>query len=371
MNNKIEKISFEKLKLDNQNPRLVEFGIKENSAEENVLTVLWDNMAVNEIMYSIVSNGYWDYEPLIAIKQKNDIYTIIEGNRRLAAIKLLNNPTAIERTIPPAILDKITDDVVETIKEIPVIVVNDKSESWQYIGFKHVNGPAKWGSYAKAKYIAEIHNNFGVSIDDIAFQIGDTNNTAQKLYQGVMVLEQAERENVFDLDDIQANRIYFSHLYTGLQREGIREFLNISDVEEEQKEPVPKENLKNLGEILEWLYGSKKNGTQSVIKSQNPDLKYLDEVLKNRAATHALRSGESLNVAYDLSRPSDTIFEELLLDAKRNLQKAKSFVSEGYNGEESLLKVAGTIFNLAESLYDEMDKKNKGNVDDKKYRISE
>lgn len=352
----IERESLKKLKLDKKNPRLSEFGITEKSNEQEILEILWNEMAVNELMYSIVSNGFWDYEPLIVINEGDNVIAI-EGNRRLAAVKLICDPGLIK--IPNHITQKITTELREQIATLPVIRVDTREEAWRYVGFKHVNGPAKWGSFAKAKYIAEIHNDYNIPIDEIAYQIGDTNNTAQKLYQGLMVLEQAVKSKVYRYDDIQASRIYFSHLYTGLQREGIREFLKIKDAEDESEAPVPEENLKELGKLLEWLYGSKRNDSQPLIKSQNPDLKYLDEALKSKEAIVALDAGESLTYAYELSRASDALFEENLLTAKRSLQKARAYLTTGYKGEENILRVAGSVAELADDLYDEMDKVNK------------
>lgn len=347
--------ALEKLKLDFKNPRLSEFGIDSKSKESEILSILWDEMAVNELMYSIVSNGFWDFEPLIVIEEEGKLVTI-EGNRRLAAVKLIHNPKLIDRKIPSHILDKITDELIESTNTLPVITVKHREDAWRFVGFKHVNGPAKWGSFAKAKYIAEIHNDYSVPIETIAYQIGDTNNTAQKLYQGLMVLEQANRTKTYEYGDIQKSRIYFSHLYTGLQREGIRNYLNLKSAELEDANPVPEENLENLGQLLEWLYGSKKNETQPVIQSQNPDLKYLDDILKSTEATVALKDGETLSYAYELSRPSGALFEENLLAAKRSLQKARAHLTTGYKGEENLLKVAGSVANLADDLYGEMDR---------------
>ena len=365
----VEYIELDKLNLDKRNPRLSEFGINAKSREEEILKILWDEMAVNELMYSIVSNGFWDYEPLIALKEGEN-YTVVEGNRRLAAVKLLHNQGSVK--IPKHIIDRITPNLLKETSKIPIIEIQSREESWRYVGFKHVNGPAKWGSFAKAQYIAEIHNDYKVPIDEIAYQIGDTNNTAQKLYQGLMVLEQAKTEKVYNYEDVNANRVYFSHLYTGLQREGVRNYLDIKEAEEESKAPVPKEQLKNLGQLLEWLFGSKKNETQSIIKSQNPDLKYLDEVLQSKEATIHLMAGEPLSFAYEMSRANDALFEENILIAKKGLQKARAYLTTGYDGEENLLRVAGSVAQLADDLYDEMDKVRKESLNkSKKSRLTE
>lgn len=356
----VRTIKFSDLELDPENPRISEFGITKSSSQQEILQVLWDEMAVNELIHSIVENGFWQYEPLIIIKNPdNDKFTVIEGNRRLAAVMLIHDQDQIDCILSENITDKITSELKNDLKELPVLEVQSREQSWKFVGFKHVNGPAKWGSYAKAKYIAEIHNVYDVPLPTIANQIGDTHNTVQKLYQGLMVLEQAENEKVFSRNNIQANRLFFSHLYTGLQRSGIQQFLNLKDASQEAPNPVPKENLKHLGELLTWLYGDTSNEQDPVIRSQNPDLKYLDEVLVHEEALSALRAGETLSFAHELSRPDEALLSEYLNAAKRNLQKASSYLATGYDGGESLLKTAGSIANIADMIYDKMDKQYK------------
>jgi hypothetical protein len=48
------------------------------------------------------------------------------------------------------------------------------------------------------------------------------------------------------------------------------------------------------------------------------------------------------------------------------------YLTTGYQGEESLLRVAGTVFKLADDLYEEMEKVNKEvNSNNKKNRLTE
>ena len=71
----------------------------------------------------------------------------------------------------------------------------------------------------------------------------------------------------------------------------------------------------------------------------------------------ALRGGDGLDHAFEASRPSSTVFEESLLASKRHLQKARGMLSTGYDGSEELLRIAGTVANLADDLYEEMHRK--------------
>jgi hypothetical protein len=343
------------LHFDHLNPRLAEYGITPTTSESDILKTLWEAMDVRELVQSISASGYFPHEPLIITKEggKN---IVIEGNRRLAAVKVLLSRALAEENgweVP-----KLSADALKNLKELPAIVSNRK-ESWRYLGFKHVNGPAKWSSYAKAAYIADVHREFKVPLADIANQIGDRHNTVQRLYRGLMVLEQAERAKVYDREDRFRQRLAFSHLYTGLDYEGIGSFLDIAPKEKETDEPVPTNKLKELGELCVWLYGSKREKQVPVVESQNPDLRQLNAVVANRESVAALRAGVGLAKAFEMSRPPTAVFEEALLAAKRDLMTARSNLTTGYDDSEALLKIAGTVAEMADDIYAEMERKQK------------
>jgi len=353
------------LHFDYKNPRLAEYGIGETTPETEILKILWDAMDVQELVQSIAASGYFPHEPLIVTKE-NGKNIVIEGNRRLAAVKvLLHDRIAKDNEWEVPTLSKEARDKLETLPAI----LSLRKDSWRYLGFKHVNGPAKWSSYAKAAYIAEVHRLYKVPLVDIANQIGDRHNTVQRLYRGLMVLEQAEKEKVYDREDRFRQRLAFSHLYTGLDYDGIGAFLGISSKEEETTKPVPHKKLKELGELLAWLYGSKKNKQPPVVQTQNPDLRQLNAVLANRQAIAALRSGADLSKAFEISRPPSAIFEESLLAAKRDLTTAQAHITTGYDKSEALLRIAGSIANIADDIYTQMEHKTSPGI--KKPRLSE
>lgn len=353
------------LHFDRANPRLAEYGVSENATDEEILAILWDAMDVRELVQSIAASGFFPHEALVVAKEggKN---IVIEGNRRLAAVKVLLNELVAKKNgwdIPV-----ISDEMRGQLESLPVIVSN-REDSWRYLGFKHVNGPAKWSSYAKARYIAEVHRAYGRPLSEIANQIGDRHRTVQRLFRGLMVIEQAEREKVYDIEDKFRQRLAFSHLYTGLDYEGISSFISLKPEGDEAEDPVPSTKLKELGELCVWLYGSKKDKVPPVVESQNPDLRRLDSVLKDREAVAALRAGTELVKAFEISRPPTVVFEEALLAAKRELTTARAHLTDGYDKSEALLRIAGTIANMADDIYTEMDRKQ--NPEKKKTRMSE
>ena len=340
------------LVFDVKNPRLVEYDLAGSPSEAEIIEVLWRAMDVREVMLSIAASGFFQHEPLF-VSEEGGKKIVIEGNRRLAAVKVLLDPTLIEASDIPAI----DEAAKEALRRLPVIL-STREAAWQYIGFKHVNGPAKWTSYAKSQYIANVHRQFGVDLEDIAKQIGDTHKTVQRLFRGMMVIEQAERWGIFDREDRSRPHFSFSHLYTGLDYPGISEFIGLGSEANEDLEPVPFDRKPELEEICLWLYGSKKRGIPPVIQSQNPDLRNLNAVVANREAVAALRAGVELSRAFEISRPSTTVFDESVHAAKRALEKAHSLLSTGYDGSQQLLDVAENVADLADDLHAEMLRKN-------------
>ena len=59
--------------------------------------------------------------------------------------------------------------------------------------------------------------------------------------------------------------------------------------------------------------------------------------------------------AYEVSQPKVETFAQSLSEAKQSLQKAQGNQTEGFDGSnESLLRQAGTIAQMAEELYSSM-----------------
>jgi len=93
--------------------------------------------------------------------------------------------------------------------------------------------------------------------------------------------------------------------------------------------------------------------------------------LQNKEATVSLRAKGNLELAYDLSLNGIDVFSTSLTEAKTAIQKALSKLPY-FNGEEELLKSAGTIADSADMLYSNMERAySEKNGSNPKKRISE
>jgi hypothetical protein len=347
-------VAAEDLFLDPKNPRLIDsnFGIGD---QDKILERLWAEFNVSEITDSIVaSDCFWQHEPLIAAREGGKL-VVIEGNRRLAAVQLLLSPER-RKIIGATGIPDISASLKEKIARIPVIE-KPRNEVWDFIGFKHVNGPQEWDSIAKAQYIARIHEDYEIPLTQIAKAIGDRNDTVERLYHGLKVLEQAKRAGVFNPDNRfhQRKNFAYSHLWTGLGYEGIRNFLGITDRSRTAREPVPKEKVTSLGELCRWLYGSNEEKIDPLVKSQNPHLRQLDEALRSTRGVSALRRGLQLQQAVNAARGDTRLLLDALIAAEQNLREAKGYFSTGFEGQEDVAETIKNIHSLASSLHNDLE----------------
>ncbi|MBN1936033.1 MAG: hypothetical protein JW934_15295 [Anaerolineae bacterium] len=346
------------LLLDEENARIA--WRTGSDTQEDLVKILWDQMAVDEVAWSIAQNGFFRSEPLFVIikniEEENPDkrrYIVIEGNRRTAAVLLLCNQ-ALQQRIGATDLPTIDAQRCNELSQLPAIIYPSRQDLWATVGFRHINGIKPWDSFSKAKYIAEVHEAFWIPLDEIAKKIGDRHATVSRLYRGYQVLRQAESEGVFDKEDRARNRFYFSHLYTALDQREYQEFLGIRSTVSSNPNPVPPSKLEELKELMTFFYGKKSARIEPVIRTQNPDLNTLREVISKPSALSVLRTTRSLEQAHQIAIGDERRFRDALVRAKMELQNAKGTVTIGYHGEKDLYETIEAIVNLADSIRSEM-----------------
>jgi len=351
-------LPLDELFLDPKNPRLAIQGIGfSREGQEEILKIMVSEHHLVEITDSIIeTNAFWRHEPLI-VSEEDGHKVVTEGNRRLAAVQILVDPEkgrrAGFRDVP-----EIGEELRKRLQTLPV-VIKPRSKVWDYIGFKHVNGPREWDSIAKARYITRVHDEDHISLSVIAKTIGDRNNTVLRLYHGLQVLLQAEASGYFNRNERYYNvrPFAYSHLWTGLGYDGIRNFLGIKVEDRDKPNPVPETKLPNLVKLCVWLYGRRHEGTPEVepyVKSQNPDLRKLDEAIASPRGLAALENGRPLEKALEAAMGDEKLLRRSLEEAERGLRDSRAYFSTGFQQQEDILDSVRNIAKLSKSLEREL-----------------
>ena len=331
---------------DLSNPRFLDEGF---TTEAQVLEYLVGAVDVDELLQSIRSAGYVDFEPLIV---QRDTRIVLEGNRRLAALRLLGSDELRMRL-------KVRLPDVPDPKPLPDTIrvkwVRCRTDARAFIGFKHINGPFKWDAKFAARWFED-----GGDVVTISRTLGDNHNTVRRLVNGWYALKQASDDG-FDREDRSKPRFAFSHLYTALARASVREFLGLTPEDlsaPPRLDPVPPANRDKLRKLMSWLYGQEQRGEPTLIQSQNPNLNQLSEVLGNPEAQQMLLAKRDLQVAFERVEPPSSRFADALMKATRQSEEAMA-ASGSYDGDPTLLRVAINLKETTHSLVVVMQEKSR------------
>lgn len=347
------KVSIEMLDFDANNPRFTPDKKPASGSDQAIVEKLASTADLSELVQSIATSGYINIEPMIVI-ERNKRFAVLEGNRRLAAIKLLRDTDLARaaRITRPAL----RKDVAATLEKVLVFRVGSESEARDLIGFKHINGPQSWDAFAKARFAAlwlkdEQSKEGGMTLAEIAGRMGDQHMTIHRMVTALLVLEQAEDEEIYSIEDRVKKGFSFSHLYTGLSYEEFTNYIGMKRPDrsvDPVKKPVPKKRYRELGYLLTWLYGSKSQEIEPVVKSQNPDLGKLRLVLASPSAIKVLEERMDLQDAEDTATPKALRFEQHLINANAELQRAMQHI-DGFDAlsQPQMLPIAESALKRA------------------------
>ncbi len=298
-----------------------------------MVSLLTSSSDVRELLRSIAANGFLSYDEMVGVKQSSGKYKIIEGNRRLAALRLFLTPElgpTLHLEVP-----QVSAQVSDTMKSVPVKVVLTEEAARAYIGFKHINGPHKWGALAKAAYAVSWLDGGG-TLDEIARSFGDTNSVIRRLVAGYRVMQQALDAGM-RREDVNKGIFPFAYLYTAVSQAGFRDYLGLSNLSPDrliQNDPVPQSHIDKLKKVWIWLFGSRSEGREAIVRTQNPNLQELNRVLQEPAAQAALVSGQGFDRAKTLTEPAASRFSSALQAAASYAAAAAAEVSR-YDGDTS------------------------------------
>lgn len=329
-------IKIEKLFLDKDNPRLPENVQGQN--EEELLKTLYKGFNLDELMDSMRQNGYFDEEPLVVIprnvpsklskadassdefikfiKSATTTFTVIEGNRRVAAAKLLTDPK-LRSQLNIKQWQEVPPEIIDDLKLLPAIVYTKRSDVIPYMGVRHIIGIQKWDSYPKARYIARLIDQ-AKTLSDVETQIGDSQGSVRKNYISYKLLQQARDE--FDYNTKLVEEGKFSFLILAIGQGPIKRYLGLPTriKDTDPNAPVPGDKIKSLQSLTSWLFGDDKNSP--VIEESRDITDYLSHVVESPDALKHLERTRDLKEAYDLSDGEEQMILRYLAAINSKLQ---------------------------------------------------
>jgi len=252
----IAMIDVKDLYLDSKNPRLGRHINSREICQDKVLNEMED-WTIDELAVSFIESGYWPQEALVIIEEDGR-NIVLEGNRRLAALKLLLNAADGYPSSPKwkGIANLASSDKIHQLRTVPCMKVDDRIDVRGYLGFRHVTGIKQWPSVEKACYITHLIDEQGLTYEDVMRLIGSKTPTVRQHYFAYRLLLQIEQEfEDISIEDIEAS---FSIMYLSLRSPGTKKYLHIdfNIKPSENLLPVPSDRLNALYNYCRWLFGT-------------------------------------------------------------------------------------------------------------------
>ncbi|MCE0828212.1 DUF4145 domain-containing protein [Buttiauxella sp. A2-C2_NF] len=159
-------LSVANLKLDKLNPRIPSYVTTHTTRD--ILGYLFENEKIERLAGKIVEKGFISHDPIYAVKEGSN-YIIVEGNRRVSALKCLLDPSLVPSAAKKRKIENLKNKMgADKIEKIEVFVAPSRRAVDNVLFELHAEGKSQWNRQQKNKFIASIGIEDGESIDEIA-----------------------------------------------------------------------------------------------------------------------------------------------------------------------------------------------------------
>ncbi len=276
-------------------------------AEESVQQRAYQRIrpeGVSELKRSIITNGFLPIERLVVAKHTDRsgeaLYVVLEGNRRLAALKWIQDDHEAGVEVP--------GEVLQVLSQVPVIVVDEGDESVHasLMGIRHVGGIKQWDGYQRAKLVTELKDLHKLSSNDVADRLGMTVHEVNRRFRAFKALEQMLNDEEYS--ELAKSKMY-PIFHEAVSVPQIRDWLGW----DEQKNRFA--NIEELHQFYDLIVGHHSEDAEGEIELMTPKItsysqvRELKTILKHQDAAQSLLDpdqtwGDALGLAKadDLNR---------------------------------------------------------------------
>ncbi|MBF0145072.1 MAG: AAA family ATPase [Magnetococcales bacterium] len=329
----IRKVSLRNLYLDPNNFRLIHEVEQVNVPDEKIkdkdianrtyrLVAGDKNQNIQDLIESFKSNGYLPVDQIQVREIANGGYVVVEGNRRIAALKFLSN----EYNGKSIDLGKLDETL---FSKVPVVLYEDPDDSHYLIlmALKHISGNRKWGEWNRAKLLEKLMTDYHLSEDNICKQVAISKTELRRSIRALALSNQYRESDYGD----QFDESMFPLFREVARNTTLKEWIGWDDATNMAN------NTENRELFFSWLskepveedsdsdYSGKDGNYREPAISKRDDITILSKIIKDPGALEKLEEYRNLHEAY---RTSDLIFKERIKDAVRSLASDVDIIAQ-------------------------------------------
>jgi hypothetical protein len=305
------------LNLDEENPRLPEDLAQRT--QKALLAWMANEYNTIEVARSIAVHGFFDSEPLIAVKEKGKL-VIVEGNRRLTALKLLLDAKLRESLeLDEADLWEELANESDLEDSFPVVVAKNRNEVAPIIGYRHIAGVEPWDPWAKARFIANQVEVQKKSFSKVAAIVGEREADVRAHYRNYRLIVDSREKLKLSTERVTKK---FGIFTRAMNSPALRAHMGAPAPNEIAvgRATLSRNKKDEVKEVFGWLFG---DGGKSAVITDSRQISELGDVLASPAALKVLRSTGDLEEALLASGGAKTRLIKRLRTALQALERAQ------------------------------------------------
>ena len=338
-----KKIGLQDLLLDKDNHRLKfdrDIQLKtQNSIIKNL--ILHDNIL--SLAKQISEHGFVPVEKMIVL-EKGEKYIVLEGNRRLAALKCLINPE-LAHPYSKKFKELGTNFPLSSIKKIPVFIAPNRKEALsKFIIPKHTEPSVKkWATYNKSKIYAKMILDQGKTVDDVCKSYNikkDSVIKALRMYQCYEIATKLPLTNEVMDKVLDERKFPITTLDRLMQSKEGQKFLGIKfDKNGNLKGKIQKEEfIKRYMQIISDI--AEKTATSRTLHEDKDKKSYLENIKKkpnlNTTGSFSFKSFNKRIISNKFKKPKNPkIRKTKLKDYRFVIPHESSILNKIYSEIES------------------------------------
>ena len=280
------------------------------------------------LCYQLGQNDFFEGEQLLVVKDDGDSYRVIEGNRRLTAVKLLRDPKL--SSIYKSKIAKVLDETTARPTEIPCLEFENEDEIHERIGFRHITGIKEWRLLERARYLHTLWKSKYSNLSpasaarELAKSVGSNSDRNKRTLVAFELYLKLEDSNFYKIKGLEDDsKFYLNYYIDALQnsRPNISTWLQIDKNADNPLKDLNKSNFEQINRA--WFEESAKGKTRALGNSQ--DLNALNKILdpsNESTQTAFFQERVSLIRALELTGEKDERFENSIHSALEALEDA-------------------------------------------------
>ena len=246
---KENKVSLNNIYLDPNNPRFAKniFISDDRITEDSIQRTCFEKMQrfdIEKLKKSIFKVGFMPIDKVVVrpIKGLDDKYVVVEGNRRITALKSLKiEHESGEIQLPEEILKSIINF------EVYVYVGSETDIAWIIQGIRHISGVRAWKPYQKAQLLAKMVKEKQLKPEEIGKAVGIGTRSSANLLRSFHAYNQSLLDDEFGENVKPGHFSYFQEAIFTPSGIPMQNWLKWDEKEKKFS------NIENLKKLLSWI----------------------------------------------------------------------------------------------------------------------